>query len=162
MDYSTPDSPVLRYLSDLLKFMPIELVVPSNHLILCRPLLLLPSIFPSIRVFSNELAPRIRWPKYYVTCTAPKASQRVRLPLSSVTCIDSPSFLDFLLLSTLLPHSLTHFSGRLPNESLSPKSWSQVLRPASGEPSLRQSWWFNEQKKNNGFRNQQRLIFVGH
>ena len=39
--------------------------MPSNHLILCRPLLLLPSIFPSIRVFSNELALRIRWPKYW-------------------------------------------------------------------------------------------------
>ena len=45
--------------------MSIELVMPSNHLILCRPLLLLPSIFPSIRVFSNESALRIRWPKYY-------------------------------------------------------------------------------------------------
>ena len=39
--------------------------MPSNHLILCHPLLLLPSIFPSIRVFSNESAPRIRWPKYW-------------------------------------------------------------------------------------------------
>ena len=43
----------------------IESVMPSNHLILCRPLLLLPSIFPSIRVFSNELVLRIRWPKYW-------------------------------------------------------------------------------------------------
>ena len=43
----------------------IELVIPSNHLIFCRPLLLLPSIFPSIRVFSNESALRIRWPKYW-------------------------------------------------------------------------------------------------
>ena len=49
----------------LLKLMSIEMVMPSNHLILCRPLLLLPSIFPSIRVFSNELALRIRWPKYW-------------------------------------------------------------------------------------------------
>ena len=46
------------------KLMSIELVMPSNHLILCRPLLLLPSIFPSIRVFSNESALHIRWPKY--------------------------------------------------------------------------------------------------
>ena len=45
--------------------MSIELVMPSNHLILCRPLLLLPSIFPSFRVFSNESAFRIRWPKYW-------------------------------------------------------------------------------------------------
>ena len=45
--------------------MSIESVTPSNHLILCRPLLLLPSIFPSIRVFSNESALPIRWPKYW-------------------------------------------------------------------------------------------------
>ena len=45
--------------------MSIELVIPSNYLILCCPLLLLPSIFPSIRVFSNELALCIRWPKYW-------------------------------------------------------------------------------------------------
>ena len=48
----------------LLKFMSIESVMPSNHLILCRPLLLLPPIFPSIRVFSNESALRIIWPFY--------------------------------------------------------------------------------------------------
>ena len=48
----------------LLKFMSIELVMPFNHLVLCHPLLLLPSIFPSIRVFSNELALHLRWPKY--------------------------------------------------------------------------------------------------
>ena len=49
----------------LLKLMFIKSVMPSNHLILCHPLLLLPSIFPSIRVFSNESAFRIRWPKYW-------------------------------------------------------------------------------------------------
>ena len=49
----------------LLKLMSIELVVPSNHLVLCHPLLLLPSIFPSIRVFSNESVLRVRWPKYW-------------------------------------------------------------------------------------------------
>ena len=49
----------------LIKFMPIESVMPSSHLILCRPLLLQPSVFPSIRVFSNESVLRIRWPKYW-------------------------------------------------------------------------------------------------
>ena len=49
----------------LLKLMSTELVMPSNHLILFHPLLLLPSIFPSIRVYSNESALRIRWPKYW-------------------------------------------------------------------------------------------------
>ena len=48
-----------------LKLMPIESVMPSNHLILCHPLLLLPSIFPSIRVLSNESVLHIRWPKYW-------------------------------------------------------------------------------------------------
>ena len=50
---------------NLLKFISIESVMPSSHLILCRPLLLLPSIFLSIRVFSNESALHIRWPKYW-------------------------------------------------------------------------------------------------
>ena len=49
----------------LLKLMPIESVMPSNHLILCCPFLLLSSVFPSIRVFSNESVLRIRWPKYW-------------------------------------------------------------------------------------------------
>ena len=49
----------------LIKVMSVELVMPSNHLILCHPLLLLPSVFPSIRLFSNESAVRIRWPKYW-------------------------------------------------------------------------------------------------
>ena len=49
----------------LFKFMSIELVMPSNHIVLCRPLLLLPSNFPSIRVFSDESVLHIRWPKYW-------------------------------------------------------------------------------------------------
>ena len=65
MDYSTPGFPVLHQLPSLLKLVSIESVMPSNHLILCRPLLLLPSIFPSIRVFSNESVLHIRWPKYW-------------------------------------------------------------------------------------------------
>ena len=65
MDCSTPSFPVLQYLRSLLKLMSIESVMPSNHLILHRSLLLLPSICPSIRVFSNESALHIRWPKYW-------------------------------------------------------------------------------------------------
>ena len=64
MDCSMPGLPVHPNSRSLLKLMSIELVMPSNHLILCRPLLLPPSIFPSIRVFSNESDLRIRWPKY--------------------------------------------------------------------------------------------------
>ena len=64
MDCSIPGFPELYYLSwSLLKLKSIKSVMPSNHLILCHPLLL-PSIFPSVRVFSNESALRIRWPEY--------------------------------------------------------------------------------------------------
>ena len=63
MDCSTPGFPVYHISQSLLKFMSIDSVMPSNHLILCLPLLLMPSIFPSIRVFSNELALHIRWLK---------------------------------------------------------------------------------------------------
>ena len=55
----------------LLKVISFEFVMSSNHLILCHPLLLLPSIFPSIRVFSDELALHIRWPKYWSFSTGP-------------------------------------------------------------------------------------------
>ena len=65
MDCSTPGLPVHHQLPGSLKFMSVESVMPSSHLILCRPILLPPSIFPSIRVFSNESALRIRWPKYW-------------------------------------------------------------------------------------------------
>ena len=65
MDHSTPGFPVLHHLPELLKLMSIESVMPSNYLVLCRPILLLPSIFPSITVFSNESALCIRWPKYW-------------------------------------------------------------------------------------------------
>ena len=65
MGCSMSGFPVLHYLPELLKLMSIESVMPSDHLILCHPPLLLPSIFPSIRVFSSESALRIRWPKYW-------------------------------------------------------------------------------------------------
>ena len=65
MDYSTPGFPDLHYSWRLLKLVSIGLVMPPNHLILCCPLILLPSIFPSIMVFSNDLASCIRWPKYW-------------------------------------------------------------------------------------------------
>ena len=64
MDCSTPVLPITNSQS-LLKLMSIESVMPSNHLILSHPLVLLPSIFPIIRIFSNELALCIRWPKYW-------------------------------------------------------------------------------------------------
>ena len=65
MNRSTPGLPVHHQLPCSLRLMSIESVMPSSHLILCRPLLLLPPIPPSIRVFSNELTLRMRWPKYW-------------------------------------------------------------------------------------------------
>ena len=65
MDCSTPGFLSFTNSWSLLKLMSIKSVMPSNHLILCHPLLLLPSIFPSIRVLSNELVCRLRWPKYW-------------------------------------------------------------------------------------------------
>ena len=62
-DWSISGLPVHHQLLELTQLMSIETVMPSIHLILCYPLLLLPSIFPSIRVFSNESPLRIRWPK---------------------------------------------------------------------------------------------------
>ena len=56
--------PITNFQS-LLKLMSIELIIPSNHLILCHPLVFLPSIFPSIRIFSNDSVLHIRWPKYW-------------------------------------------------------------------------------------------------
>ena len=65
MDGSTPGFPVLHHLLEFAQTHVHESVMPSNHLILCRPLLLLTSIFPSIRAFSSESVLCIRWPKYW-------------------------------------------------------------------------------------------------
>ena len=65
MDCSRPGSLSISNSQSMLKFMAIELLMPSNHLILCHPLFLPPSLFPSIRAFSNESFLRIRWPKYW-------------------------------------------------------------------------------------------------
>ena len=64
MDCRTPGFPIHHHSGSLIKLMSIKSVMPSNHLILCHPLLLLPSVFPSIWVFSNESVLHIRWPKY--------------------------------------------------------------------------------------------------
>ena len=73
MNQSTPGLPVHHQLREFPKLMSIELVMPSNHLILCHPLLLLPLIFPNTRVFSNESALHISWPKYgsFSFCISP-------------------------------------------------------------------------------------------
>ena len=77
----------------LLKFMSIELVMPSNHLNLCCPLFLLPSIFPSIRLFSNELALPLRWPKFWSFrfSISPSSEYSDEFPLGLTGLISLPS-----------------------------------------------------------------------
>ena len=100
----------------LLKLMSIESMMPSNHLFLCRPLLLLPSIFPSIRVFSNESALHIRWPKYWNCSFSISPSSEY----SGLICIRM-DWLDLLavqgtLMNLLQHHSLKHqFFGTQPS-----------------------------------------------
>ena len=88
----------------LLKLMSIKSVIPSNHLILCLSLLLLPSIFPSIRVFSNELALLIRWPKYYSSFSISPSSEYSGLISFRI------DWLDLLALQGTLKSLLQHHS----------------------------------------------------
>ena len=76
MNCSTPGLPVHHHLPKFTQNQVIESVMPSSHLIFCRPLLLLPPIPPSIRVFSNESTLRMRWPKYWSFSFSISPSQR--------------------------------------------------------------------------------------
>ena len=91
----------------LLKLMSIESVMPSNHLVLCCPLLLLPSIFPRTRVFSNEPALRIRWPKYWSCsfCISPFSEY------SGLTSFRMDR-LDLLAVQGILKSLLQHYSSK--------------------------------------------------
>ena len=91
MDCSMPGFPVHHQLLSLLKLMPIVSVMPSNHLILCCPLLLLPSIFPRITVFSNESVLHIRWPKYWsFNFNISPSNEHPRLISFRMDCFGSP------------------------------------------------------------------------
>jgi len=100
-DCSMPGFPVLH--QSLLILMSTELVMPSNHLILCPPLLLLPSIFPSIRVFSNESVIQIRWPKYWGFSFSPSREYSGLISFR----ID---WFDFLAVQGILKSLLQHHS----------------------------------------------------
>jgi len=91
----------------LLKFMSIESVMPSNHLILCCPLLLLPSIFPSIRVFSNESVLCIRWPKYWSFSFSISPSSEYSGLISF-----RMDWLDLLAVQEILKNLLQHHSSK--------------------------------------------------
>ena len=84
-----------------------ESVMPSNHLILCHPLVFLPSIFPSIRIFSNELALHIRWPKYWsFSCSISPSNQHSRLISFSI------DWFDLLAVQGTLKSLLQHHSSK--------------------------------------------------
>ena len=93
----------------LLKLMSIESVMPSNHLILCRPLLLPPSIFPTIRVFSNESVLRIRWPKYWSFSFSISPSNEYSGLISF-----RMDWLDLLAVQGTLKSLLQHHSSKVP------------------------------------------------
>ena len=95
----------------LLKLMPIELVMPSNHLILCHHLLFLPSVFPSTRVFSNESILCIRWPKYWsFSFSISPFNEYSRLNSFSMDRFDLPAVLGTL--KSLLQHCISKASIR--------------------------------------------------
>ena len=105
MDCSTPGFPVLQYLPEF-KLMSIESKMPPNHLILCHPVLLLPSIFPSIRVFSSESALCIRWPKYWsFTFSISPSNKQLWLISFKIDCFEtqeSPPAPQFKSISSLV------------------------------------------------------------
>ena len=91
----------------LLRLMSIELVMPSNHLILCHPLLLPPSIFPNIRVFSNESLLHFRWPKYWIFSFSVSPSNEYSGLISF-----RMDWLDFLAIQGTLKSLLQHHSSK--------------------------------------------------
>ena len=109
----------------LLKLMSIQSVMPSSHLILCHPLLLLPSVFPSFRVFSNESALRIRWPKYWSFSFSISLSNEYLVgspcsPRDSQESSPTPQFksINSLALSFLHSPTLTSIPDHRKNHSL--------------------------------------------
>ena len=104
----------------LLKLMFIELVMPSNHLVLCCPLLLLPSIFPSIRVFYNESTLHIRWPKRWSISFSINTSNEYSGLISFRT-----DWFDLLAVQGTLKSLLQHYQFESINSSaLQPSVWS--------------------------------------
>ena len=107
MNHSTPCLPVHHQLRSSLRFTSIESVMPSSHLILCRPLLLLTPIPPSIRVFSNETTLRMRWPKYWSSSFSIIPSKETPGPISF-----RMDWLDLLAVQGTLKCLLQHHSSK--------------------------------------------------
>ena len=109
MNHSTPGLPVHPNSRSSLRLTSIKSVMPSSHLILCHPLLLLPSIPPSIRVFSNESTLRIRWPKYWSFSFSIIPSKEHPEPISFTM-----DWLDLLAVQGTLKSLLQHHSSKAP------------------------------------------------
>ena len=109
MDCCTRGFPAIINSRSLLKLMSIELVMPPNHLILCCPLLLLPSIFPNIRAFSNESVLCLRWPEYWSFSVNISPSNKY----SDLTFFRMDR-LDFLAVQGTLRSLLQHHSSKAP------------------------------------------------
>ena len=107
MDCNMPGFPVHLNSQRLLKLISIKLVMPSNHLILCHPILFLPSVFPSIRVFSSESVLHIKWPKYW-SCSFSISPSNEYSGLISFR-ID---WFDFLAVQRTLKSLLQHHSSK--------------------------------------------------
>ena len=114
MDCSTPGLLSITNSQSLLKLMSIELVMPSNHLILCHPLIVPPSIFPSITVFSNESVLQSRWPKYWSFSFSISPSNEYSGLISLRT-----DWLDLLAVQGTLESLLQHHSSK-----------ASILRPS--------------------------------
>ena len=106
MDCSTLGFPVLHHLPELGQIHVHQALFPSNHLILCHPTLLLPSIFPSIRVFSNESTLRMRWPKYWSFSFSVIPSKEIP------GLIFRMDWLDLLAVQGTLKSLLQHYSSK--------------------------------------------------
>ena len=123
----------LAFSWSLLKFLSIESVMPSNHLVLCCPLLLLPSIFSSIKVFCNESAVHIRWPKYWSFSFSISPSNEY----SGLIAFSNDGF-DLLAVQGTLKSLLQHHSSKASVPQCSPYSMVQLSHPymTTGKPWL--------------------------
>ena len=122
----------------LLKLMSIEWVMPSNHLILCHPLLLLPSIFPSIRVFSNESALHIRWPKYwsFSISTSNEYSGLISFGLTGLISLQSEGLSTMFSNTTVQKHQFLGTQLSLGEGNGNPLQYSCLENPMDGG-----AWW---------------------
>ena len=109
VDCSTPSQPVYHQLPEFTQGMFIELVMPSKHLILCRPLLLPPSIFPRFRVFSNETILHIKWPEYWSFSISISPSNEYSGLISWLVFFD---WYDLLAVQGILKSLLQHHSSK--------------------------------------------------